>query len=93
MPHSHPGLILFQAGLEGLLHLFLVFLVLHVNEINDDEAAQVPEAELPGHLFGGLQVGAVGRVFDLFLAEAAPGINVNGDQGLGGVDDNGTAGL
>ncbi len=93
VPHRDPGLVLLQALLEGLLHLLLVLFVLHVDEIDDHQAAQVPEAELPGDLVGGLQVGLQSGVFNLLLAGAAPGVDVDGDQGLGGVDDDGAAGF
>ena len=91
--HGHPGLVFLEALLQGRLHLLLVLLVLHVDEIDDYQAAQVPQPELPGHFVGGLQVGLQGGLLQLLLAGAAAGVDIDGHQGLGGVDDDAAAGF
>jgi hypothetical protein len=55
--------------------------------------AQVPETELAGDLIRGLQVSLQGRILQFLAAGAAPGVDIDGDQGLGGIDDNGAAGF
>ena len=58
-----------------------------VDEVDDDEAPDVPEPELPGDLLGGLQVGLEDGLLQVAAAHEAPGIDVNGGEGLGGVDE------
>ena len=65
--------------------------VAHVDEVNDDEPAEVAQAQLPGDFLGRLGIGLEGRFLDRLLPRRAPRIHVDGDKGLGLVDDDGTA--
>ena len=60
---EHPVLrpVLLQLGLEGRDELLPVLLLLHVDEVDDEEAAQVAQADLPHDLLDGLHVRAAGR--------------------------------
>ena len=48
--------------LEPALDLALVARLLHVDEVDDDQAGEVAQAELAGDLLGGLEVGACSAV-------------------------------
>ena len=84
-------------GLELVLELLLdggvVAPVLHVDEVDDDEAGEVAQAHLARGLLGGLHVGLERGVLDRGLAGGAAGVDVDGDQRLGDVDDDVAAGL
>ena len=84
-------------GLELVLELLLdggvVAPVLHVDEVDDDEAGQVAQAHLAGGFLGGLEVGLERRLLDRALAGGAAGVDVDGDQRLGHADDDVAAGL
>jgi hypothetical protein len=76
-----------------LLHdLVAVRLVLHVDEVDDDDAADIAQAELAGDLAGRVEVGAEDRLLRIFLAGVAAGVDVDGDEPFGRLDDDVTAG-
>ena len=50
----HPGAVRLQSLAHGVLHRLLVFGARHVDEVDDDQAADVAQAQLPGHFLGGL---------------------------------------
>ena len=60
---------------------------IHVDEVDDDHAADGPDAELLGDLAGRLEVGLGDRVFQALLADEAPGVDVDRGQRLHLVDD------
>ena len=66
--------------------------LLHVDEIDHDEAREVAQAKLARHLVGGFEVGLVGRLLDVALARGAARVDVDGNQRLGRVDDDVAAG-
>ena len=76
-----------QRILQPLLDRRVVARAVHVDVVDDDEAGEVAQPQLPGDLVRGLQVGAQRRVLDRALAGGAAGIHVDGDQRLGLVDD------
>ena len=59
----------------------------HVDEVDDDHAADRADAELLGDLAGRLHVGLGDGVFQARLADEAPGVDVDGGQRLHLVDD------
>ncbi len=67
--------------------------IIHVDEIDDDDAAQVAQAKLPRHRLRRLQVGAVDGLFQIALAEERTGVDVDGGHRLGLVDDQVAAGF
>ncbi|MNT00123.1 hypothetical protein D3C72_1345430 [compost metagenome] len=67
-------------------HLAPVLGIVHVDEVDDDDAAQVAQAQLPGHRLRGLQVGAEHRLFQVALAKERAGIDVDRGHRLGLVD-------
>ena len=85
--HLDAGAVVLQRFLQATLDIADVVLVLHVDEVDDDEAGHVAQAELAGDLVGGLKVGLVGRLFDVVLFGRPAGVDVDGHQRLGRVDD------
>ena len=79
--------VVLQRVLQTALDGAVVAVLLHVDEIDDDEAGEVAQAQLPRHLVGGLEVGAERGVLDVVLARRAPRVHVDGDERLGLVDD------
>src|SRR5581483_11746426 len=59
---------------------------LHVDEVDDDEPREVAQAELARDLVRGLEVGPRRGLLDVALARRAPGVHVDGDERLGGVE-------
>ena len=93
LAHLDAGAIVLQAVLHLLLDGAVVLRLIHVDEVDDDQAGQVAQAHLPGGLGGGLHVGLEGRGLDVALPRGLAGVHVNGDQGLGLVDHQIAAGL
>ncbi len=63
-----------------------------VDEVADDDAAEVAKAELAGNFVGGFHVGFEGGGFGVGMLAEFSAVDVDGDDGLGGVDDEGAAG-
>ena len=80
-----------QRFLQALFDFTLVAAAFHVDEVDDDQATQVAQPHLAGHLLGGLHVGAEGGFLDVRATGGAGRVHVDGDQRLGVVDDHGTA--
>src|SRR6267142_252691 len=80
-----------QRILERLEDLLPVGAFVHVDEVDDDDAADVPQAKLVDDLLGRLAVDLCDGVFQrspgALLPHVAPGVHVDGDQRLGLVDD------
>src|SRR5687768_2046487 len=88
--------ILPQLLLHRLEYLLPVLLLLHVDEVEDDDAAQVAQPDLPHDLLDRLEVRLEDRVLETaraLLADIAAGVDVDGDERLGLVDDDRAAGL
>ena len=84
-------------ALERVLHRLLdltdVAGLLHVDEVDDDEAGHVAEPQLARDLGGRLEVGGRRRLLDIMLARRAARVDVDRNQGLGRVDDQIAAGF
>src|SRR6202167_1898241 len=66
-PHLDWGAILPQAIAELALHRAVVALLVHVNEVDDDQAGKVPQPELSRDFLGGLQIGLERGILDVML--------------------------
>ncbi len=86
------GLVLSQRLAHALDHGLTVLAHIHVNEVNDDEAAKVAEPELPRHLVRRFKVGAQRGVLDAALLRGTPGVDIHRNQRLGGTDHQTAAG-
>src|SRR5258705_6967592 len=63
-----------------------ILLVLHVDEVEDDDPAEIPETKLARDLGRRLEVRLQDRLFLALLPREAPGVHVDRDQRLGLVD-------
>ena len=79
--------VLAQVVVERPRDLLAVVRAIHVDEVDDDHAADGPDAQLLGDLAAGLEVGLGDGVFEARLADEAPGVDVDGGQRLHLVDD------
>jgi hypothetical protein len=65
----------------------------HVDEVDDDDPADVAQPQLAGDLLGGLEVVAGDRLLEVAaLADELAGVDVDDDHRLGAVDDQRAAG-
>ena len=76
-----------QRVAQPVLDLALVLRRLHVDEVDDDQAADVADAQLARDLVGGFEVGVGGGRLDVAAARGARRVDVDRDQRLGVVDD------
>ena len=90
--HLYAGAVFPQRVAQGVFHIALMLGVFHVDEVDHDQAAQVAQAHLAGHFFGGFHIGLEGGFFDVGAAGGAGGVHVYGNQGFGVVDHDGAAG-
>ena len=58
----------------------------HVDEVDDHQAAEIPQPQLARRLVGGLQVGAVGHLLLARLTLGAARVHVDGGERLGGMN-------
>src|SRR5690606_15218037 len=83
-----PGPVPAQALGEPAQHQVPVGLQHHVDEVDDDDAADVPQPELPDDLLGRLQVVAGDRLLQVPAgAGELAGVHVDDGHRLGAVDD------
>ena len=87
------GAVVLQAFVQLLLDGAVVALLLHVDEVDDDEAGKIAQAKLAGDFLGRLEVGPERGVLDVVLAGRAARVDVDRDQRLGRVDDEIAAGF
>ena len=81
-----PGRIATELFGQGFVDRAPVIGLLHVDEIDDDDAAEIPEAKLPDNLDRRLEVERVDRFFQRLLADELPGVDVDRDQRFGLID-------
>ena len=87
----HAGAVLAQCVAQAVFHFAAVLALLHVDEVDHDQAAQVAQAHLAGHFVGGFQVGARGGFLDVAALDGAGRVHVHADQRFGVVDHDGAA--
>src|SRR5215207_1010159 len=87
--HLRRRLVVAQGVLKRLQHARAVAPLLHVDEVEDEDAAEVTESDLARDLLDRLHVGARDGVFESRAAAAdeLAGVDVDGDERLGLVDD------
>ncbi|KAJ0338842.1 hypothetical protein COL154_014240, partial [Colletotrichum chrysophilum] len=84
--HGGLGVVARQRLFERTQHLALVLAVVHVDEIDDDDAAEVAQPELPRRGLRGLEIGAERGFLQVARTEVRTGVDVDGGHGLGLVD-------
>ena len=82
-----------KAFLQAFFDGAVVFILLHVDEVDHDQAGEIAQAHLAAGLFGRFQVGAHGGLLDIALAGRLAGVHVDGDESFGLVDHEIAAGL
>ena len=71
-----------------------VLALVHVDEVDDDDATQVAEADLANDFGDGVEVGLEDCVLEPGgFADVLAGVDVDGDEGFRLVDDDGAAGF
>ena len=80
-----------QGIAQAIFNFTLILLRLHVDEVDDDQATQVAQAQLTGDFIGGLAVGAEGGLFNVRALGGAARVDVDRHQRFGVVDDHGAA--
>src|SRR6476659_11287105 len=86
-PDLDSGAVLPQAIAELAFDRAVVALLVHIDEVDDDQARQVAQAELPCDFLGGLEIGLERGILDVMFTGRAPGVDVDRYQRLGLVDD------
>ena len=79
--------VVLERVVEPALDRPVVALLLHVDEVDDDQAGEVAQAKLAGDFVRRLEVGLQRGVLDIVLARRTARVDVDGDQRLGRVDD------
>ncbi len=92
LAHLDAGAVEAQGFTQAGFDFALVLGAFHVDEVDDDQTAQVAQAQLAGEFIGGFEVGAQRGFLDVGTLGGATGVHVNGNQGFGVVDHDGTAG-
>jgi hypothetical protein len=89
------GFILLQGLLQRAENFFAVAALFHVDEIDDDDAAQIAQADLADDFLHRFDVGLDDGVFEASraFADELAGVDVDGDERFGVVDDDVAAGL
>ena len=64
----------------------------HVDKVDNDQAAEVAQTQLTGNLICRFEVGVERRLFNVAAAGCASGVDVDGGQRFGAVDNNRAAG-
>ena len=83
----HARAVEFQPFAQASFHFALIARALHVDEVDDDQAAQVAQTQLAGDFLGGFEVGFERRLLDIGATGGTPGVHVDGNQRLGVIDD------
>ena len=77
--------------LQGAQHLLLVRLIVHVDKVDDDDAAEITQSQLARYCLCCLQIGAKHRVLEAIGAQETAGVHVNRGHRLGLLDHQITA--
>src|SRR6266540_4440096 len=92
LEEARAGAVFGQLLFELFDHLAAVLRVFHVDEVHDEDAAQVTQADLPRDLGDRLKVRREDRLFERVAADELSRVDVDRDEGLRLVDDNRPAG-
>ncbi len=76
---------------QPILDFALILARLHVDEVDDDQAADVPDPQLTGDFVGSLEIGVKCGGLDVTALGGARRVDVDRDQRLGVIDDDAAA--
>ena len=82
-----------QCLLEFLQHGIAMLQIIHVDEVADDNAAQIAQAQLPGDDLRRFQIGFEDGVVEIAHADKAAGVHIDRGERLGLIDDQVAAGF
>ena len=88
----HPGAVLSNRLTDAILHLTLIALRPHIDEIDDNQAAQVAKSQLAGNLLSRFQVCVERRCFDITALGCTGRVDVDRNQRFRMVDDEAASG-
>src|SRR6185436_15327010 len=88
-----PSAIPRQRLLELGQYRLAVQVVLHVDEVDDDDSAQIAQAQLARDDVSRLEVGLEDRVVEVATADEPAGVHIHRGERLGLIDDQIAAGL
>ena len=74
------GFVTLQPFPHQLINQLLVFAALHIDEIADDEPADVPQSQLARNFIRCLQIGLKDCLFDIAGTFVASSVHVDGDK-------------
>ena len=87
------GAVVLQRLLEAALHLPVVAVLFHVDEIDHDQTGHIAQTQLPGDFARGFHVGGQRRLLDPMFLGGSARVDIDRDQRLGRVDHDIAAGL
>ncbi len=91
--HGGFGVIARERFFEHAQHLALVLFIGHVDEIDDDDAAEVAQTKLTRGRLRRLEIGLVNRLLEVAMAQECAGVDVDRRHRFGLVDYQITTGL
>ena len=68
-------------------HLTSMLIMVHIDKINNDDAAQIAQTKLPCNRLHCLKVGLVDRLFQCTMTDKSTGIHIDSGHGFSLVDD------
>ena len=92
LAHLDPRAVKMQRVFQAGFDFALILCHFHVDEIDDDQAAQVAQTQLARHFFGRFTIGVEGGRFDIGAAGSARRVDVDRDQSFRMVDHDRAAG-
>jgi len=81
------GFVLLELFDQCIEHFVSVVLSIHVDEVEDNNAANIPEPKLQNYLFDSLKVGFDNCVSKGFIANKSASVNVNCGERFGALND------
>ena len=76
-----------EVGLEGVENERAVGFLFHIDKVDNDDAADIPQAQLLGNLLCSLAVDRRNGLFEVVLANELAGVDVYGGQRFRAVDN------
>ena len=86
------GTILMHRFTQTVFHFALMANRGHVDEVDYDQATQVAQTQLTGNFVGRFQVGLQRSLFDIAALGGAGGVDIDGGQCFGRIDNDAAAG-
>ena len=85
--HLNTGAIAFQRFFHLAFNGTIVAVLIHVDEIDNQQTRQITQTRLARHFHGGLEIGVQRGFFNRLLAGRFARVHINRNQGFGRVDN------